>query len=123
MLMQTGQLCTRVEAGEATQSQPSPSFLEAGIVSGSTELLLSSLSLLLLRHMAQQYYHAHSLCGLADPRLRAGVSSEPPTTPAYGLEHVWCTVISIVEAVSLCTCICVNGTRKDNSPFGLTFIP
>ena len=43
---------TRVEAGEATPSQPNqlqrhhcPSFLAAGIVSGSTELLVSSLSL------------------------------------------------------------------------------
>ena len=52
MLMLTGQLCTRVEARESTQSQPNQlqrhhclSFLAAGIVSGSTELLVSSLSL------------------------------------------------------------------------------
>ena len=49
------QLCTRVEAGEATPSQPNQlqrhhclSFLAAGIVSGSTGLLVSSLSLFLL---------------------------------------------------------------------------
>ena len=49
--------------------------------------------------MAHRRYHAHSLRGPADPRLREGGSSEPPEPPSL---RAWAMSIYIYNTESSC---------------------
>ena len=76
--MQTGRLCTRVEAGEVTPEPAKPAAAPIPSLPWRQVSFQAPLScsfpLCSWRPMAQRRYHAHS-------RLGAGGSSEPPEPP------------------------------------------